>query len=87
MTWISCKQKLKNRLLKKEREKMAHKFTDENGINWQEFTCSYTHPIDGQTFAFTIWAVDAADAAERLKYIGEIGKVDGALAGEIEWKK
>ncbi len=64
-----------------------HKYTDENGINWQEFTCSYTHELDGDTFSFTIWAVDFADAQERLSYIGGNGTVDGPLEAVIPFDR
>jgi len=64
----------------------VHKFIDDKGRTWQEFTCSYTHPLDDQTFSFSIWAIDFADAVERLKIIGEAGKVDGALVEVINWE-
>lgn len=64
-----------------------HKYTDERGINWQEFTCSYTHELDGQEFSFTIWAVDFEDAQERLKFIGSNGTIDGELDSIIPFRK
>ncbi len=52
---------------------------DIKGRTWHEFTCSYLHPLDDQKLSFTIWAIDFADAQERLKFIGEVGIVDGKL--------
>lgn len=61
-----------------------HTFIDNKGRTWQEFTCSYLHPLDNQNMEFSIWAIDFSDAAERLKIIGEHGVVDGQLHQIIE---
>jgi hypothetical protein len=54
-------------------------FKDEKGRTWSEFTVSYKHELDDQTFSFTIWAIDIADAIERLEMIKANGVVDGKL--------
>jgi streptogramin lyase len=54
-------------------------FIDNKGRTWNEFTVSYRHELDDQTFSFTIWAIDIADAIERLEMIKANGVVDGKL--------
>jgi hypothetical protein len=54
-------------------------FIDEKGRTWNEFTVSYRHELDDVTFSFTIWAIDIADAIERLEMIKANGVVDGQL--------
>lgn len=54
-------------------------FIDEKGRTWNEFTVSYCHELDEQTFSFRIWAIDHADAIERLEMIKANGVVDGKL--------
>lgn len=58
-------------------------FTDDKGHKWNEFTLSYTHELDNQTFSFSIWAIDIADAIERLEMIKANARVDGQLVEEI----
>jgi hypothetical protein len=58
-------------------------YIDEKGHKWNEFTISYRHEIDDMTFTFTIWAIDFADAIERLEMIKANGKVDGQLVGVV----
>jgi Neuraminidase (sialidase) len=53
--------------------------TDDNGHTWHKFTVSYRHEIDDQSFSFDIWAIDFADAVERLEFIKSNGKVDGKI--------
>lgn len=59
-------------------------FTDPKGRTWNEFTISYFHELDNQSFSFTIWAIDLADAIERLEFIKANGKVDGQLIETIK---
>jgi hypothetical protein len=54
-------------------------YIDNRGRTWHPFTVSYTHELDDQTFSFTIWAIDIADAIERLDMIKANGVVDGQL--------
>jgi hypothetical protein len=54
-------------------------FKDEKGRTWSEFTVSYRHELDDQTFSFTIWAIDIADAIERLEMIKANARLDGKL--------
>lgn len=63
------------------------KYTDDKGITWLPFTIEYKHPIDDQKFSFTIWAVDLADAIERLEYIRENAFVSGQLLEVIDDKR
>lgn len=56
-------------------------YIDAKGRTWHPFTVSYTHEIDGQSFVFSIWAIDYADAVERLQYIRTNGKIDGRIVG------
>ena len=56
-------------------------YIDEKGRTWHPFTVSYVHGIDNQSFSFTIWAIDHADAVERLQYIRQNGKIDGQIVG------
>jgi hypothetical protein len=56
-----------------------HTFIDEKGRTWNEFTVSYRHELDDVTFSFSIWAIDIADAIERLDMIKANGVVDGKL--------
>jgi hypothetical protein len=58
-------------------------YIDEKGHKWNEFTVSYHHELDNQNFSFTIWAIDIADAIERLEMIKANGKVDGQLSGVV----
>jgi Neuraminidase (sialidase) len=53
--------------------------TDDNGHTWHKFSVSYRHEIDDQSFSFDIWAIDFADAVERLEFIKSNGKVDGKI--------
>lgn len=62
---------------------MKHKFIDEKGRVWQEYLLSYKHELDDQSFSFSIWAIDYADAVERLEFIKANGKVDGVLLDVI----
>lgn len=59
-------------------------FIDDKGRTWNEFTVTYRHELDNQTFSFTIWAIDFADAVERLEMIKANGVVDGQLMGVVE---
>jgi hypothetical protein len=59
-------------------------YIDEKGRTWNKFTISYKHEIDDMTFSFQIWAIDYADAVERLEMIKANGKVDGQLVGEVK---
>ena len=52
-------------------------YIDEKGRTWNEFTISYRHELDNMQFSFTIWAIDMADAIERLEMIKLNGVVDG----------
>lgn len=54
-------------------------FIDHKGRTWQLYSVQYTHPIDEQIFTFEIWAIDQADAIERVEYI----KQNAVLAGQI----
>ena len=58
-------------------------YIDEKGRTWNKFTVSYTHELDNQSFSFSIWAIDIADAIERLEMIKANGKVDGQLVGVV----
>ena len=51
-----------------------------DGIVFEKFSLEYRHDIDGQTFSVDIWAVDHADAVERLEYI----KQNGTISGKVE---
>ena len=64
---------------------MSHTHIDDKGRTWHEFTCSYKHEIDDLSYTFSIWAIDFADAAERLNYIGSNGVVDGAINEVINY--
>jgi len=59
-------------------------YIDPKGRTWNEFTISYTHVLDEQSFSFTIWAIDLADAIERLDFIKANGKVDGQLIETLD---
>jgi hypothetical protein len=54
-------------------------YIDEKGRTWNEFTISYRHELDNMTFSFKIWAIDMADAIERLEMIKANGVVDGEI--------
>jgi hypothetical protein len=56
-----------------------HTYIDEKGRTWNEFRVSYRHELDDVTFSFSIWAIDIADAIERLEMIKANGVVDGKL--------
>lgn len=55
------------------------KTIDDKGRTWYKFTASYRHELDDQTLTFEIWAIDFADAVERLDFIKSNGKIDGKL--------
>lgn len=59
-------------------------YIDPKGRTWNEFTITYHHELDKQSFSFTIWAIDQADAIERLEFIKANGKIDGQLIETIE---
>ena len=56
------------------------KAIDDKGRTWHKFTASYHHELDDQALTFEIWAIDFADAVERLEFIKSNGKIDGKLA-------
>jgi len=59
-------------------------YIDHQGRTWNEFTISYTHVLDEQSFSLTIFAIDLADAIERLEFIKTNGKVDGQLIETLD---
>ena len=61
-----------------------HTYTDENGVRWFEFLCSYFDDNEKQ-FSFSIWAMSHTDAEERLCFITKNSKVDGQLYAEVDY--
>ena len=57
----------------------ANTYKDAQGIVWQKFIMEYRHEVDGMTFTIDLWAVDFADAAERLEFIKQNGKIIGRV--------
>lgn len=54
-------------------------YTDSKGRTWQKFAIEYKHEVDDMVFVFDIWAIDWADAEERLNYINQNGHVLGRI--------
>ena len=54
-------------------------YTDSKGRTWHKFSLTYTHELDDQTFSFDIWAIDHADAVERLEFIKSNGRIEGMI--------
>jgi len=55
----------------------AHVYRDAKGDKWFEFTCDFK---DGdETFAFSIWARDMADAERRLALLCQTAVVQGQI--------
>lgn len=52
---------------------------DDAGRTWHLFSVTYHHPLDNQTFSFSIYAIDHADAEERLEFIKHNAFVDGKI--------
>lgn len=59
-------------------------YIDSQGRTWHEFTVEYRHELDDLTYGITLWAIDFADAQERLGYIGTNGKITGQLVDIIK---
>ena len=59
-------------------------FIDNKGRTWNEFCIAYRHELDDQTFTFRIWAIDYADAVDRLEMIKSNSKVDGQFISEVK---
>lgn len=55
------------------------KYIDESGRTWLPFTASFLNEIDGLTFSFTIYAIDAAHAEDQMHWLRQNGKIDGEL--------
>lgn len=55
---------------------------DDKGRTWHKFSLKYYHPLDDMYLTVELWAVDLADATERLEFIKE----NGAIAGRITQK-
>lgn len=60
---------------------MTH--VDKHGRTWDEYTIQYTHDIDDMKFSFNIFAIDYADAIERLQYIRDNAIITGKLIETI----
>lgn len=58
------------------------KYIDPQGRTWHPFSVSYRHPIDEMEFTFKIWAIDYADAAERVEYLRQNAVLDGQIIRE-----
>lgn len=58
---------------------MSHTYIDEKGRTWHEFTAEYRHELDDRTYGIRLWAIDFADAQERLGFIGSNGVITGRL--------
>lgn len=52
-----------------------NRMVDDNGHVWVKFAIQYYHEWDNQTFSIDIWAVDLADAHERLEFIKQNGQI------------
>ena len=51
-------------------------------LGWHRFEVSYTMP-DGSRWSVEIVAQSIEDAETRLRCLGENGKVDGRIVGEV----
>jgi hypothetical protein len=58
---------------------VVNTYIDEKGRTWQRFGIQYTHPLDDMQFIIDLWALDYADAEERLVYLKETGTLGGAF--------
>ena len=58
-------------------------YIDEKGRTWKLFSVCYTHEIDEQKFSFEIWAIDFADAEERVEYIKKNAKLEYQVLGKV----
>ena len=55
-----------------------HVCTDDDGVAWYEFSCSYTDQ-SGKKFSFEIWAKNQIDAENRISCIRGNAVVDGQI--------
>lgn len=55
---------------------MKERITDTDGIIWTKYSLTYHHDVDSHTFSLDLYAVDLADAIERLEYIKQNGKIE-----------
>ena len=55
---------------------MKERYTDTDGIIWTKYSLTYHHDVDDRTFSLDLYAVDLADAIERLEYIKQNGKIE-----------
>lgn len=58
-------------------------YIDEKGRTWKLFSVGYRHELDDQTFGFEIWAIDFADAEERVEFIKKNAKLEYQILGKI----
>lgn len=59
-------------------------YIDEKGRTWKKFAVDFTHELDDQLFTFDIWAIDLADALERVEFIKKNARLAHKICGEIK---
>lgn len=59
-------------------------YFDEAGRKWQLYSLRYRHEIDEQTFEIDLWAIDWADAEERLEFIKSNGRISAQIIKVID---
>lgn len=60
----------------------AYTYTDDKGRVWNLFDVKYYHPLDDSWLSFQLWAIDHADAVDRLQYLAS-AEVIGQIEGEV----
>lgn len=58
-------------------------YIDEKGRTWHKYSVEFTHELDDQVFSFHIWAIDWADALERVEFIKSNARLAYQVLGEI----
>lgn len=58
-------------------------YIDEKGRTWHKYAVDFTHELDERTFSFDIWAIDWADALERVEFIKKNARLAFQILGEI----
>lgn len=71
------------RIAQKDRPDEDQIYTDEEGVEWFKYSCSYKTGTD-TSFSFYIWATDNEDAKSRLEAIKQFSKVDGRIYSSVE---
>lgn len=61
--------------------------TDDAGRTWHKFAMQYYHPLDDMYLTVEVWAIDLADAEERLEFIKQNGEIKGRITTTIIQKR